>query len=117
MGYPAPPLRSNDRLNRYAKARVTKAIRYDAAWMTRIQHPGVCLDGPVTVTLVWTVTDRHRRDSDAAYPTLKACLDGIVDAGLLPDDHSGIVHRTACRIEVGVQSGVRIEIEAVGLPS
>lgn len=30
--------------------------------------------------------DRRRRDPANWYPTVKACIDGIVDAGVLPDD-------------------------------
>lgn len=111
--YPAPPLRSNDKTSRWARARIVKAIRRDVAWSTRIQHPGVRIDGPVLVTLVWTVTDRRRRDAGASSPTLKAALDGIVDAGLLPGDHHDIVAEERTRIEIGTQAGVRVEIEPV----
>lgn len=38
----------------------------------------------LTVTLAWH--DAHRRDPANWYPTVKALIDGMVDAGLLPDD-------------------------------
>ena len=30
--------------------------------------------------------DRLRRDQDNLVPTLKPCIDGLVDAGVIPDD-------------------------------
>ena len=35
-------------------------------------------------TLTWR--DRRRRDAHNIMPTIKACVDGVVAAGLLPDD-------------------------------
>ena len=34
-----------------------------------------------------TYRDRRRRDDHNIMPTLKACVDGVVAAGLLPDDN------------------------------
>jgi hypothetical protein len=65
----------------------------------------------VTVTLVWEVTDKRRRDVGAAAPTLKAWIDGMVDGGLLAGDHHQIVTEERLRIEVGTRKGVRVEIE------
>ncbi|AYD89493.1 hypothetical protein D5R93_04420 [Actinomyces lilanjuaniae] len=46
-----------------------------------------------------------RADPPNAYPVTKALLDGLVRAGLLSDDHSGIVVAQAfCR---GPSTGVR----------
>jgi hypothetical protein len=109
LPFTGPPLRSNARLHWAEKAKQTRRIRDAAAFAARLC--GEVVAPPVTVTLVWTVIDNRRRDTGAASPTLKAALDGIVDAGLLPGDHSTVVVEERCRIEVGTTPGVRIEIE------
>lgn len=111
LPFDAPPLRSNDRMHWATKAKLTRDIRWHAAYTTRQTCIGP-IDGPVVVTLVWVVTDNRRRDAGASAPTLKAALDGIVDAGLLPGDHHQVVREERCRIELGSAPGVRIEIEA-----
>lgn len=82
--WPRPPLSANDRLHWARKSRLTKEIRTTAFMLARngrIPAMGCC-----QVQLVWTVTDRRRRDSDNTYPTFKAMCDGLVDAGVVPDD-------------------------------
>ncbi|MBN6777405.1 hypothetical protein JRG19_02420 [Pseudoclavibacter alba] len=69
--------------------------------------------GPVHVTLVWWVTDKRRRDSSAADPTLKAAQDGLVDAGVIPDDHHRIVRRSWCEIREGDEKRVELIVEGV----
>jgi crossover junction endodeoxyribonuclease RusA len=82
MGWSRPPLTANQRLHWAARAKLTREIRYAAAvWFHTF--------GPVKrceVSLIWYVTDARRRDADNAFPTLKAACDGIVDAGIVPDD-------------------------------
>lgn len=41
---------------------------------------------PCHVGIVLEVPDRRRRDPHNYYPTIKALVDGLVDAGLWPDD-------------------------------
>lgn len=109
LPYVSPPLRSNDRMHWRRKAELTKSIRAGAWILTNVQHlPKI--RGPVRVVFVWTVTDNRRRDAGASAPTSKAALDGIVDSGLLPGDHSTIVTSESYRIEVGDKPGCRIEI-------
>jgi crossover junction endodeoxyribonuclease RusA len=69
------------------------------------------LTRPVAITLVWEVTDNRRRDVGASSPTLKAWIDGMVDAGLLRADSHDVVAEERLRIEVGTRKGVRVEIE------
>lgn len=112
LPYSSPPLRSNDRSG-WRKAAADKAkVRRAGAWCgvrARNAHGGP-ITYPVVVTLVWEVTTRQRRDVGASSPTLKAALDGLVDCGLLPDDHHGIVTEERLRIEHGRAPGVRIDI-------
>ncbi len=112
LGYDSPPLRSNQRMHWAPKAEMTRQIREHAAWQARdVRHRSGPIDGPVTVTLVWTVTDNRRRDVGAGGPTLKAAIDGLVDGGLIPDDRHEIVTEERLRIVRGDHPGVRIEIE------
>jgi len=69
---------------RFAKAAATKRYR-------RIAREAVqdeCLVGweraSVAATFYWP--NQRRRDTDNAIASLKAAYDGLVDAGLLPDD-------------------------------
>lgn len=113
----SPPLRSNQRFHWAAKAKLTKHVRTDAAqastaWAWANAKPDEYpVMEQVTVTLVWEVTDKRRRDVGAAAPTLKAWIDGMVDGGLLAGDHYQIVTEERLRIEVGTRKGVRVEIE------
>lgn len=42
--------------------------------------------GPSELTFEFEVRDKRRRDPHNYYPTIKAIVDGLVDAGLWPDD-------------------------------
>jgi hypothetical protein len=105
------PLRSNDRHHWAVKAKLTKKARTDAYWAA-MQLDGT-ITGPVVVTLIWQVRDRRVRDAGAAAPSLKAAIDGIVDAGLLRKDDSTVVTEERLRVEIGSTRGVRIEIRGV----
>ena len=112
----APPIRSNQRLHWAEKARLTKQVRLIAAAISRgyIVGPAnrVMLNGPVVVTMIWSVTDRRRRDVGASSPTLKAWIDGMVDARLITADDHAVVAEERLRIEVSNRKSVRVEIEA-----
>ena len=45
------------------------------------------------VTLHYRPRDNRRRDADNLVPTLKALCDGLVDAGLVPDDTPNYMHK------------------------
>ena len=108
LPWSTPPLRSNARLHWAEKMVLTRNIR-DAARLAARDVPP--FDVPVTITLVWTVTDKRRRDVGASSPTLKAAIDGLVDAGILVrgDSHEWVTEERL-RIEVGPRPGVRLEI-------
>jgi hypothetical protein len=65
-----------------AEAKLTAMIRASArdAFMS---FPAVAR---VDVVMVWVVKDRRKRDVENPVPTLKALCDGLVDAGIVPDD-------------------------------
>lgn len=79
-----PPLTANQRLHRQVEARTVKTVREAAGWLTRQARIPVC--GHCTVTLEWAPKSRGRRDELNLFPTLKACGDGVVDAGVVKDD-------------------------------
>lgn len=117
----SPPLRSNKRLHHMVEHRMKKDIRL-AGWqagrkfmMTADSATYLMLPiaTPISVKLVWSVPTKHRRDADAAQPTLKSFQDGLVDAAVIAGDHWEIVRRSWCEIEYapGKPMSVRVEIE------
>jgi len=78
-------LTSNQTLHWAPKSQRTKYIRSLARFETRSRFPRVRL--PAASCEVWvTWPDKRHRDTPNTYPTIKACIDGIIDAGLLDDD-------------------------------
>ena len=87
VSVPAPcvMLNSNVRSHRHAAAKLTKQWRMAAKIAAR-QVPTPDLPKPVRVmAYVWKARANHY-DVCNLYPTIKACLDGAVDAGWLLDD-------------------------------
>lgn len=104
-----PPLNLNQRMHWARKAKETKLIRSTVAVLAR----GRAIPLPCIVTLVWTVSDARRRDTDNPAPTVKACIDGLRDAGCLPDDHSQYVVRSGTAIvKVPGVKALRLEVTA-----
>lgn len=69
------------------------------------------LDGPVQLDVAIAWPDRRRRDTPNAYPTVKALLDGLVDAGILSDDRDGVIVATTMRPVLGrVVDGDDVEL-------
>lgn len=85
-------INANDREHWATKARKTAGVRTMARFATGIRP---ALFGLVTLTVTITYPPRsRRRDASNLAPTVKALLDGIVDAGLLPDDNDKVVRAT-----------------------
>jgi crossover junction endodeoxyribonuclease RusA len=115
----SPPLTLNQRLHWTAEHREKQAIKQAVAILARQRiasllpsrsGPVSALPYPVRIVLWWTVTDRQRRDTDNLGPTLKAAIDGLVHAKLLPDDNWLIVPISYPQIELGPKQGLRLEI-------
>lgn len=104
----SPPIKANDRDHYQAKGRKVRKLRQSTAWLARANLPKIT--NPVSIVLVWTVVDRRRRDVDGSFPTAKAAIDGLVDAGTIPDDNAKVLRSVSCRIEQGDTPGVRLEI-------
>lgn len=108
LGYKKPPLRENDRMHWRQKSPITKSVREVTRF--RAKAAGIPRLGVVEVVLFWHVTDKIRRDSAAPNPTLKAAIDGLVDAGILTDDNHLIVRRSWCEIEEADKPAVLLVI-------
>lgn len=108
-------------LNDYIKAE--RANRFAAAGMKKKWTEAVkdaCINGkglaPVNVefpvTVYFTVHEENRRrDVDNVSATVsKFCLDGLVKAGILPDDSQKYVNKIECDLVVDDRVGVEISI-------
>jgi len=87
---------ANDRMHWREKARRTAALRifgrHAASRTFWIWERPV---RPVTLTVTVTYPPlARRRDASNLAPTVKGLLDGIVDAGLLPDDNDRVIVAT-----------------------
>jgi crossover junction endodeoxyribonuclease RusA len=97
LPWTTPPLSANQRLHwRAQAARVAKVrgfVREAVAWSTYTDHPWPIDADHVDVTLTYYPRDRRRRDADNLVPTLKACADGLVDAGVTRDDTPDLMRK------------------------
>lgn len=80
-------LTQNDKMHWAARSRVTKQLRR-LGYVIGREGRGVdvlCLQR-ARVEFEFAYPDRRRRDRHNLAPTVKALMDGLIDAGLLPDD-------------------------------
>lgn len=85
---PGPTLTLNKKLGHLAQARLVKEWRTMAYWAAcQLGAPSVRAHPPSTVQLVIPVRGSRRRDPSNWMPTCKAVIDGLVDAGVWPDDN------------------------------
>lgn len=68
--------------------RQIQALRARGAAVARAAQPSMPRFDKATVVVYMLFPDRRRRDIQNYHKTLKALIDGMVDAGLLPDDDS-----------------------------
>ena len=81
-------LSSNDRLHHMEKARRTRDIRALAAHRARASKP---VPTPCRITAIIAYPTARKADAPNAWPTVKAAIDGCVDAGIIPDDDTSHV--------------------------
>jgi hypothetical protein len=77
-------LNSNDRHSWRLKARLTKDLRETAGWAARIMRIPPLERAHILAE--YRPPDRRRRDPANLYPSFKACIDGLIDVKVLPDD-------------------------------
>ncbi len=100
---PAPRLSLNGRYHWAQRANLVRAWR-TAAYMAACgtfgyQRPASTT--PMFVRVTFPVRDNRRRDSDNPAITVKACVDGMVDAGVWPDDSPDWVETLGSRFAKG----------------
>ncbi|MEV5538494.1 hypothetical protein AB0L13_16685 [Saccharopolyspora shandongensis] len=109
LPFERPPLTANQRMHWAPKAEITKNVRHTAATLAR--NAKIPALGRCSVHLVWTVTNRRRRDADNLAPTLKACADGLVDAGIVTDDVPELMTKHMPEIVLGDRAGLVLIVE------
>jgi len=77
-------LNANDRIHWRVRSRITKGLR-EAAKASALDVQIPPLDR-IRVQAVLHPHDKRRRDPHNWYPSYKAAIDGLVDAGVIPDD-------------------------------
>ena len=100
---PAKCLTMNQRLHWAQKSKISRAWR-DAASDAADEHIDPALYGylpPSLVTVHLPVKGNRRRDPHNWFPTIKPIIDGLVDAGLWPDDTPEWVRCTEPVLVVG----------------
>ena|SRR3990167_3202428 len=91
------------RLHWSVKAKARRMYREQVGWIAKeeVYHPPgqrvgniriLPFNPPVIAQVTFFVPDRRRRDTDNLMTSLKAAWDGIVDAGILKDDSSDLLH-------------------------
>lgn len=109
VALPAMPyLNSNDRPHWRTRGRKTKAIREAAAWATKALRQAPM--NAVEITAVIHPKTARRFDPHNLQPTVKAAIDGIVDAQLIADDDSSRLVSVAFRAGEKDPSGTRIDL-------
>jgi len=80
-------LNSNDRDGHWGRRkRVTGELRQAAGWLAKAQR--IPRLERAHILAILQPPDNRKRDPGNWYPSYKACIDGMVDAGILPDDYA-----------------------------
>lgn len=111
LGFPPPELEPNARPNRYAKARAAKLYRWSCNVLCRKETQGQPMKPGASVSVTFRVRNK-RRDLDNLVASFKPGQDGLVDAGLVPDDNAAS-WAPEWRVEYvgkGERQGVIVEI-------
>ena len=95
---PCRMLNMNHRLHWAKKAELTRTWRtagFAAALVAKIARGITYPFGPSTVSIALPVASLNvKRDPSNWYPTIKAIVDGLTDAGCWPDDNADWVATT-----------------------
>jgi crossover junction endodeoxyribonuclease RusA len=101
-------------INRHKHWRVTSPVTRDLRTLTAIlaRKQEIPALGQVHVRVWYFPPDRRRRDSpNVTFWTSKACIDGLVDAGVLADDCDRVIRSLDLRPGDTVIKGGRLVIE------
>lgn len=112
LSFDKPPLSLNKNMHWGRKSRIVKALRHEA--FTRAKFMRLPKSRRITVQLHYQPAQNRRRDEMNIVATSKPLIDGIVDAGIVPDDTPEYVHEFTPRIhdpQAGVKAACWLEIE------
>lgn len=92
LPFTRPPLSLNDRHPHWAaKARTVQAVRHATSVVARAKKVPAC--ERIAVELHYQQRVSRTIDGDNLMATVKPCVDGLRDAGVVPDDDtSRVVH-------------------------
>lgn len=110
LPFPPAELSPNSRCHWREKAAAVQAYRHECEVRAR-QQIGWTMPPPwkhTNATITFILKDKRRHDWDNLLASFKAGIDGIVDAGLLPDDDVKSWSPTL-RYEQGNKAAIRIE--------
>lgn len=114
---------SNDRLDPHTKAELTKYLR-ELSTKTALEQfekignvPYFSEEHPCHIGITICAPTNRRMDSPNWYPTIKALIDGLTDAGVFEDDNNKIItsmtflpgettDNKKYRIEIVIREGV-----------
>lgn len=107
--YARPPMLANDQRRWHFRkvAAVKREVADTVCWVARCALLRSLQ--PSVVTIIWFASDKRRRDPDSLGPFAKAALDGLVGAGVWPDDNTEWVRRVVLEIRYD-RANPRIEI-------
>lgn len=143
LPFARPPVTANEARNGTAHWRIQGKEKrtVEEAVVAVVQAAGIPHLDRCEIRLVWHAPGFIRRDCDGLYPMLKAVQDALtppraaipkgtptkrgtprktgqrakVGAGIIDDDHAGIVIEASCRIEQG-SADPRVELHLTALP-
>lgn len=98
---PAPLMSMNDRHHWSRQRRDARTWRIAARVNAHLTIPQPRTHPPCTVAIDLPVADKRRRDPHNYYPTVKHIIDGLVDAGIWPDDTPEWVTTVEPTLKVG----------------
>lgn len=92
-------INSNDRFHPQIKAKMTKRIRAFAHWQTLAAKDKEAVAfsplNPCEVVITVFAPTKSRLDPPNLYPTVKALVDGMTDAGIWTDDNHKVIKSMA----------------------
>lgn len=97
-------------MHRMARANLVRPIRQAAASLAA-GHPQIT--GPVTIDARFQWADARVRDSSNWLPTVKAMVDGLVDAGVIARDDDRTVRHTGLGVDLPPQPGLKGYVQIV----
>lgn len=119
LPFPPRELSPNARAGQWDKIKAVKDYRYackvEALKVRNVAPAGSFpLAVPVQAHITFVVRTNRSRDEDNLMASMKAGIDGIVDARVLAGDDARLLNWRTCKIIMGDKAEVRLRLEAGG---